>query len=94
MFAAVLVAFAESPDPERAADCADLGAASRTDAGSGTTSGTGIEKRDRDLRLKTQSGTGSESVTITLEFLPCGALYRLVDPNFLFKPDGFSGTGP
>ncbi len=41
-----------------------------------------------------QSSTGSESGTGTLEFLPCGASHRLVDPNFLFKPDGFSGTGP
>ncbi len=37
-------------------------------------------ERDRDPRLRTRSGTGSESGTDTLEFLPCGASHRLVDP--------------
>ncbi len=37
---------------------------------------------DGSMRLRTRSGIESESGTITLEFLPCGASHRLVDPNF------------
>jgi hypothetical protein len=64
-----------------------------TDAGPGTASGPGAESVDRSPRLRTRSGTGTKSGAGTLEFSTVWRFRQVGGSDFLFKPDGLSGTG-